>query len=80
MKTLGVIALVLGLAFVIAGLVSYALTRGEPGSDENAGRKADEIGRDLFTMNDEPAEASIQPPGAVATDSGPAAANGTVGN
>jgi hypothetical protein len=78
MKTLGVIALVLGLAFVIAGLVSYALNRRDAGSDENVRAKADEIGRDPFTMSNEPAEAAIQHPGA--TDSGPAAANHTAGN
>lgn len=80
MKTLGVIALVLGLAFVIAGLLAYALNRGEPGSDENVRGEADEIGRDLFTMNNEPADGAIQHPGAVATDSGPAAAHHTAGN
>lgn len=81
MKTLGVIALVLGLAFVIAGLVSYARNREESGSDANARGKDGEAERDLFTMNNEPAEAAIERPGSTgATDAGPAAATHTAGN
>jgi len=62
MQTLGVIALVLGVAFVIAGSVSYMLNGREPRSDHDARAKADETGCDLFTMNNEPPEAAIRPP------------------
>lgn len=77
MEMLGILVFGLGLVFLVAGVISFALNRGEPGSDEKAG----EIGRDLFTMNNEPAEASMQPPGATgATESGLAAATHTAGN
>lgn len=81
MKTLGVIALVLGLAFLAAGMVSFALNCGEPGSDEKARGQAGETGRDPVTMDNEPAKAAVEPPGATGgTDSGPAAATHTAGN
>jgi hypothetical protein len=81
MKTLGVIALVLGLAFLVAGMVSFALNRREPGSDEKSQGKAGETGPDPVTMDNEPAEAAIHHSGATgATDSGPAAATHTAGN
>jgi hypothetical protein len=52
MNTLGVIALVLGLASFIAGIVSYALNRAAPRSEEETPR-AREADRDLPTIDDE---------------------------
>ena len=76
MQTLGVIALVLGLGFLAAGMISFALNRGEPGSDEKALGKAGESGCDLFT----PAEAAVEHSGATGgMDTGPAAAAHTAG-
>ena len=65
METLGIVVFGLGLAFVGAGMVSFALNRGAPESDEHARGEAGETELDLFTMDNEPVEAAIQHSGAV---------------
>jgi hypothetical protein len=78
METLGILVFGLGLAFLVAGMVSFALNREAPGSDESARGKADEGEHDLFTIDnidDEFVEAAIQPPEATElNDEGRAAA------
>jgi hypothetical protein len=82
METLGIVVFGLGLAFLVAGIVSFALNREAPGSDESAQGKAGE--RDLFTIDDiddEFVEAAIQYSGATgAEDTGQTAATDTAGN
>jgi hypothetical protein len=81
METLGVLAFGLGLAFLVAGMVSFALNRGKGGSDENAQGQAGETELDPFTMANEPVEAAIQYSGATgAEDTGLTAATDTAGN
>jgi hypothetical protein len=81
METLGVLAFGLGLAFLVAGMVSFALNRGKGGSDENAQGQAGETELDLFTMDNEPVEATIQHSGASGVeDTGQTAATNTAGN
>jgi hypothetical protein len=81
METLGIVVFGLGLAFLVAGIVSFALNRGAP---ESAQGKAGEGERDLFTIDDiddEFAEAAIQYSGATgAEDTGQTAATDTAGN
>jgi hypothetical protein len=84
METLGIVVFGLGLAFLVAGIVSFALNREAPGSDESAQGKAGEGERDLFTIDDiddEFVEAAIQYSGATgAEDTGQTAATDTAGN
>jgi hypothetical protein len=80
METLGVIALVLGLASFIAGIVSYALNRADPRSDEKM-PGAGEDNRDLPMIDDEAVEAGMQNPGdAGIRDAGQAAATHIASN
>jgi hypothetical protein len=84
MQTLGILAFGLGLAFLVAGMVSFALNRGKGGSDENARGQAGETELDLFTtddIDDEFAEAAIQYSGTTgAEDTVQTAATHTAGN
>ena len=74
MQTLGVIALVLGLAFVIAGMVSYARNRAAPRFGEET-PTAVQAELDLFRIDDEAVETGMQHPGEVKVgDAGQAAA------
>lgn len=79
METLGIVLFGLGLAFVVAGLISFALNRREPASDEQAREEAGEAELDLFTMDHEPVEAAIQHSGA-ADDTGQTPATHTAEN
>ena len=85
MKTLGVIALVLGLAFVIAGLAFYVLDRAalrsdEPTSDEET-PETDDADRDLPMVDDPDVKAGMrQPRAAEVRDAAQAAATHIVGN
>lgn len=63
MTTLGIIALVLGLASFIAGIVSYARSRAALRSDEEM-PKAVEADLDLFRIDHEAVEAGMQHPAA----------------
>jgi len=84
METLGIVVFGLGLAFLVAGMVSFALNRETPESDESAREKAGESELDLFTIDDiddEFAEAAIQHSGASgAEDTVQTAATHTAGN
>ena len=81
METLGILVFGLGLAFLVAGMVSFALNREAPGFDESARGIAGEGERDLFTIDDIDdafVEAAIQPAEATeVNDEGRAAASHT---
>jgi hypothetical protein len=81
MQTLGVIALVLGLASLIAGLISFALNRAAPRSDEQT-PTAGEADRDLPTIDDEDVRTGMEHhPGATGVrDAGQATATPIVRN
>jgi hypothetical protein len=73
MTTLGIIALVLGLASLIAGIVSYARNRAAPRFDEEMPR-AVQADLDLFRIDDEAIETGMRyPPAAEVRDAGQAA-------